>query len=77
MSAKQWFIFLVAFLVLAIMFAIGDAFLAGILAVVVFLFDTSSAVIVLKWVFSGLLLIELPILATYLYNSIKNERNVF
>lgn len=77
MSIKQMFVFLVSFLVLATMFAIGDVFLAGVLSVVVILFDFTSAFTVFKWVVLGLLLIELPILAVYLYNSIKNERNEF
>lgn len=75
MSTKQWIVLIIAFLVLAILLFLADFVFAGVLYVIVVLFDSSVAGIVFKWVLVGLLLIELPLMGTYLFKTMKNERN--
>ena len=75
MNVKKWWVFIISFLIVAVILATMNIPIAGVLSILAWLFeDVHSARVVLKYALYGLLIIELIPVGIYLYRKVRNER---
>ena len=58
MTLRMWFVMVMTFCTVMLLFAIGDAVLAGVVSLIVRLWNKEASMAVFKWVFSILFTIE-------------------
>ena len=75
MSPRQWVVFILSFLIMVPVCIVLNTCFAGVIAIVVFLFDSSAVSTVFKWIIFSLTILEIPALVMYMYDIFKNERN--